>query len=158
MIEASRLAAETDASRRLAVDRLLEGVSGDVVAWAGAVGPVFTNHPEQPELAAELTAALLRTDPDLAAQLARVTFLSDVRTNPPAVQCPTLVIQVSDDPFVPTEVGEYVRDQVPRSSVTTLETTGHFPHMSDPQQTARAITDFLGFLGPIGSFLERTRG
>jgi sigma-B regulation protein RsbQ len=137
------------------VQRLLAGMRDDFRVWVETMSPAFVGHPEQPELAAELTAALLRIDPDIAVEFARVTFLSDNRKHLPAVQCPTLVIQVSGDPFVPEEVGEYVRDQLPRSSYTRVDTTGHFPHLSHPEETARAID---AFLGPIESFLRRTRG
>jgi sigma-B regulation protein RsbQ len=137
------------------IDEILARLSANFEEWATVVGPAFLEHPEQPEFAAELTASLLRMDPDIAAEFGRVAFLSDTRHELPAVECPTLVIGVAHDPLVPGQVVDYVRDQVPHSSVARVETRGHFPHLTDPEDTARAITRFLG---PIDSFLRRTRG
>ncbi|HEX2894248.1 MAG TPA: alpha/beta hydrolase [Marmoricola sp.] len=140
---------------RQQIDDLLAGITVDFGRWARTVAPAFLDHAEHPDVAAELTAALLRMDPDIAADFARVAFLSDTRRELPAIECPTLVIQATHDPLVPGQVGEFVHDQVPGSSYTTVESHGHFPHATDPERTATAIKRFLG---PIDSFLRRTRG
>lgn len=137
------------------IEQLLAQLADDFEGWAARIGALFMGHPERPELAAELTAALLRTDPDMAVRFAQVAFLSDTRRELPAVECPTLVIQGTHDPLAPRQVGEFVHDQVPGSSYATVETHGHFPHVTDPERTATAINRFLG---PIDSFLRRTRG
>ena len=50
-------------------------------------------NPDRPELGEELTDSFCRTDPEIARQFARVTFLSDNRADLARVDVPTLVLQ-----------------------------------------------------------------
>jgi hypothetical protein len=61
------------------------------------MAPVIMGTPDRPELGEELTRRFCRSDPDLAARFARVTFLSDSRADLAGVGVPTLVLQCSDD-------------------------------------------------------------
>jgi sigma-B regulation protein RsbQ len=101
-------------------------------------------NPDRPELTAELTNSFCRTDPDIARQFARVTFLSDNRADLPGVRVPTLVLQCSADAIAPEVVGRYVHARVPGSVFTMLAATGHCPHLSAPEETTAAIRAFLG--------------
>lgn len=136
------------------VDDMLASLATNFSDWAAAMGPEFVGRPDRPELAEELVATLQRNDPAVGAAFAALTFLTDMRAQLPAVHCPTLVIQPSADPVVPAAVGEYVHEQIPRTTYARLEATGHFPHLSAPEETAAAV---LAFLEPIRSFLRRTR-
>ena len=42
-----------------------------------------------------------------------------------------------------TVVGEYVRDHVPGATMTVLDTIGHCPNLSAPDETAEAIAAFV---------------
>jgi sigma-B regulation protein RsbQ len=137
------------------VEEMLGSLSADFDDWARTMAPAFMGRPDRPELARELVDAMLRTNPEAAEDFARLTFLVDNRAELPAVQCPTLVLQATDDPFVPDVVAEYVRDRIPDSTIARVEASGHFAHVSAPEETARAI---LTFLGPVRSFLRRVHG
>jgi sigma-B regulation protein RsbQ len=100
-------------------------------------------NPGHPELAEELTNSFCRTDPDIARQFARVTFLSDNRDDLASVTVPTLVLQCSQDVIAPEVVGRYVHEHVPGSTFTHLAATGHVPHLSAPEETTAAIRAFL---------------
>ena len=91
----------------------------------------------------ELTATFCRTDPELAARFARVTFMSDNRADLAAVGVPTLVLQCSDDVIAPDAVGEYVHAQIPGSVLVRLAATGHCPNLSAPRETIDAIRAFI---------------
>ena len=80
-----------------------------------AFAPVIMGTEQPPELQEELTNSFCRTDPEIARDFARVTFLSDNRADLRNVVTPTLVLQCSDDVIAPQAVGEYVHDQVPGS-------------------------------------------
>ena len=56
------------------------------------MAPVIMGNPDRPELGEELTDSFCRTDPAIASQFARVTFLSDNRADL-RVTVPTLVLQ-----------------------------------------------------------------
>jgi sigma-B regulation protein RsbQ len=123
---------------------LLESLDSNHLGWSAALAPVVMGNPDRPELTAELTNSFCRTDPDIARQFARVTFLSDNRADLPGVRVPTLVLQCTDDAIAPEVVGRYVHAQVPRSVFTQLAATGHCPHLSAPGETTAAIRAFLG--------------
>jgi sigma-B regulation protein RsbQ len=104
---------------------------------------IMGNHPEHPELAEELTNSFCRTDPDIARQFARVTFLSDNRADLADVAVPTLVLQCSEDVIAPDVVGRFVHEAIAGSTFTKLAATGHVPHLSAPEETTAAIRAFL---------------
>jgi sigma-B regulation protein RsbQ len=107
------------------------------------MAPVIMGNPDRPELGEELTSSFCRTDPAVASQFARVTFLSDNRADLSAVTVPTLVLQCSDDVIAPEVVGRYVHDAIPGSVFTKLAATGHCPNLSAPEETTAAIRAFL---------------
>jgi sigma-B regulation protein RsbQ len=123
---------------------LLDALDSNHLGWSAQMAPVIMgNHPEHPELAEELTNSFCRTDPDIAREFARVTFLSDNRADLADVAVPTLVLQCSEDVIAPDAVGRYVHAAVPGSTFVQLAATGHVPHLSSPTETSAAIRDFL---------------
>jgi sigma-B regulation protein RsbQ len=122
---------------------LLDALDGNHLGWSQQMAPVIMGNPERPELAEELTNSFCRTDPDIARQFARVTFLSDNRTDLPDVHVPTLVLQCSADVIAPQTVGRYVHEHVRDSVFTQLQATGHVPQLSSPEETTAAIRAFL---------------
>ena len=100
-------------------------------------------NPGRPELGRELTESFCRTNPDIAKQFARVTFLSDNRRDLAQVSIPTLILQCSDDIIAPDCVGQFVKDHMPRSELVRLSATGHCPHMSAEKETIAAMRQYL---------------
>jgi sigma-B regulation protein RsbQ len=129
---------------RADIDELLESLESNYLGWSRAMAPVIMGVPERPELADELTDTFCRTDPECAQVFARATFLSDNRADLQQVSVPTLVIECEQDSIAPREVGDYVHRHIEGSRLVTLNTTGHCPHLSAPQATARAIGAFVG--------------
>jgi sigma-B regulation protein RsbQ len=125
------------------IEGLLESLDSNYLGWSSAMAPVIMGNPERPELGAELTNSFCRTDPEIARQFARVTFLSDNRADLAKVRARTLVLQCSDDVIAPRSVGEYVQRQIPGSELTLLRATGHCPNLSAPAETIAAIRAFL---------------
>jgi sigma-B regulation protein RsbQ len=122
---------------------LLEALDANHLGWSAQMAPVIMGNPDRPELTEELTNSFCRTDPEIARQFARVTFLSDNRADLAGVAVPTLVLQCSQDVIAPDVVGRYVHEHVPGSAFTHLEATGHCPHLSAPEETIAAIRAFL---------------
>ncbi len=123
---------------------LLESLDSNHLGWSAAMAPVIMGNPDRPELTTELANSFCRTDPDIARQFARVTFLSDNRADLPGVRVPTLVLQCTADAIAPEVVGRYVHAHVAGSVYTLLSATGHCPHLSAPAETTAAIRSFLG--------------
>jgi sigma-B regulation protein RsbQ len=126
------------------IDELLESLDSNYLGWSATMAPVIMGNPDRPELGEELTNSFCRTDPEIARVFARATFLSDNRADLARVTVPTLVIQTAEDAIAPREVGEFVRDQIPGSTLVTLDAVGHCPQLSDPEPTAAAIAAFAG--------------
>jgi sigma-B regulation protein RsbQ len=129
--------------RREDIDELLESLDSNFLGWSSAIAPIIVGNPDRPELAEELTNSFCRTDPEIAAQFARVTFLSDNRADLSSVTIPTLILQSREDAIAPPPVGEYVHQQIAGSTLVVLSATGHCPNLSAPEETTNAIRAFL---------------
>ncbi|HEX2212057.1 MAG TPA: alpha/beta hydrolase [Mycobacterium sp.] len=126
------------------IAELLESLESNYLGWSRTMAPVIMGAPERPELADELNDTFCRTDPECAAVFARATFLSDNRADLSRVSLPTLVVESEHDAIAPREVGAYVHRSIAGSTLVTLATTGHCPHLSAPKDTAKTIADFVG--------------
>ena len=91
----------------------------------------------------ELEDTFCRTRPEVALQFATVTFRSDNRSDLTRVAAPTLVLQVRDDVIAPMSAGEFVHEQIAGSRLRVLETRGHAPHLTDPDDVVAEIGGFL---------------
>lgn len=125
------------------IDSLLDALDANYLGWSGVMAPIMMANDDRPELGQELMENFCSTDPVIARQFARVTFLSDNRRDLARVSIPTLVLQSTDDVIAPEEVGRYVHDQIAGSELVTLTSRGHCPNLSDPAQLSRRILDFL---------------
>jgi len=125
------------------IDGLLESLDSNYLGWSAAMAPVIMGNADRPELGEELTNSFCRTDPAIAKQFARVTFLSDNRDDLRHVDVPTLVLQCRDDVIAPVEVGEFVERELPNAELVILDATGHCPNLSAPGETIAAIEAFL---------------
>jgi sigma-B regulation protein RsbQ len=123
---------------------LLDSLESNYLGWSRAMAPVIMGNADRPELAEELTNSFCRTDPEIAASFARVTFLGDNRGDLERVRTPALVLQSSDDVIAPLPVGRYVHEHLPDSRFVLLDATGHCPNLSAPDETVAAIKTFLG--------------
>ena len=125
------------------IDSLLETLESNYLGWASNMAPAIMGAPGQPELGVELVNSFCRTDPEIAKQFARVTFLSDHRAEMARVETPSLILQCSDDIIAPLAVGDYLHRTLPRSQLKVIENVGHCPHLSAPHASTAAIDEFL---------------
>lgn len=125
------------------IDGLLDAMEANYLGWSSTMAPAIMGAPGQPELAEELTNSFCRTDPDIAAHFARVTFLSDNRADVPRLQAPALVLQCSDDIIAPRQVGDYLARSLPDATLRVIQNVGHCPHLSAPSESMAAMDGFL---------------
>jgi sigma-B regulation protein RsbQ len=128
---------------RAQIKDLLDNLDANHMGWSAAMAPLIMGNPDRPELTEELTNSFCRTDPDVARQFARVSFLSDNRADLPGVDVPSLVLQCSEDVIAPESAGRYVHEHVAGSDFTQLAATGHCPHLSAPEETSAAMRAWL---------------
>ncbi len=126
------------------IEGLLETMEKNYIGWANFLAPQIMKHEDRPELARELNDSFCSTDPLIANEFARATFLSDNRHDLHKLQTPSLILQCSDDIIAPLEVGDYLHQQIPGSVLKVMKATGHCPHMSEPGETIQLIKEYLG--------------
>jgi sigma-B regulation protein RsbQ len=125
------------------IESLLETLESNYLGWSSTMAPVIMGAPDQPQLGVELTNSFCRTDPEIAKQFARVTFLSDNRADVPSLKTPTLIVQCNDDIIAPLSVGEFLHRNLPHSTLSIIDNVGHCPHLSAPGACAVAMDGFL---------------
>ena len=125
------------------ITELLEFLDSNHMGWSQAMAPVIMGNPDRPELGEELTASFCCTDPNIAKQFARVTFLSDSRTDLGDVDARVLILQCREDAIAPPSVGAFVQQAIAGSALVELDATGHCPNLSAPEATIAAIKSFV---------------
>jgi sigma-B regulation protein RsbQ len=135
------------------LEGLFDMMDKNYLGWSEALAPTIMGNAERPELGARLTNSFCATDPEIAKQFARVTFLSDNRTDIGKLTVPSLILQCTNDIIAPVEVGQYMHQNMPDSTLVILDATGHCPHMSAPEETVQEIKKYIsnlpGFEGQI---------
>ena len=125
------------------IDELLQAMDNNHLGWSVAMAPVIMGNADRPELGDELANSFCRTDPAIAREFARATFLTDKRDILSTIHTPTLILQCSNDVIAPVEVGEYMHRNIANSELVIMNATGHCPNLSAPEETIRAMKDFL---------------
>ncbi|NWC93804.1 MULTISPECIES: alpha/beta fold hydrolase [unclassified Pseudomonas] len=133
------------------IQSLLDTLDSNYLGWSSTMAPAIMGAPDQPALGEELTNSFCRTEPDIAKQFARVTFMADNRADVNGLQTPTLILQSTDDLIAPVAVGEYLHAIMPNSEFCLVDNVGHCPHMSAPEACRVAMDGFLRpWEGPTG--------
>ena len=125
------------------IDELLEFLADNHLGWSAAMAPAIMGNPDRPELSSRLENSFCNTDPEIARDFARATFLSDNRDDLPHVPARTLILQCTDDIIAPREVGDFVHSRLPNSDFRVLQATGHCPNLSAPAEVTAAIREFV---------------
>jgi sigma-B regulation protein RsbQ len=125
------------------IEDLLEKLDNNHAGWSAMMAPIIMGNPDRPELAAELEASFCKTDPVHAQHFARVTFLSDNRSDLAKLHTRTLILQCAEDAIAPLSVGQYVHQCLPESQLIVMDATGHCPHLSSPGPVTDAIRAFI---------------
>jgi sigma-B regulation protein RsbQ len=125
------------------IESLLETLEGNYLGWSSNMAPAIMGAPDRPALAEELSNSFCQTDPEIAKQFARATFLSDTRAELKRLTTPTLIVQCNDDIIAPIAVGEHMHRELAHSTLSVIDNVGHCPHLSAPGPVAAAIDSFL---------------
>lgn len=125
------------------LEDLFEFMDSNYLGWSSTMAPAIMGNVSHPEFGQFLTTSFCTTDPDIARSFARATFFSDNREDLKKVSKPSLTLQCSHDIIAPEQVGAFVQQHTPANTLHMMEATGHCPHISAPEETAKAIKEFL---------------
>jgi sigma-B regulation protein RsbQ len=128
---------------RADIEELLDVLDDNYLGWSSTMAPVIVGNSERPELGQELTASFCRTNPEIAKQFARVTFLSDSRADLPKLKTQSLILQCSQDVIAPEVVGQYLHRTLAQSNLVVMQATGHCPNLSAPDETIAVMKAFV---------------
>lgn len=118
---------------RADVTGLLDAIDANQLAWATSLAPIVTARPDRPEITERVREQFAATAPRIATHFARVTFLSDTRHRLSEIPVPCVVLQSQGDIIAPPHIGAYLRDHIPDCTLVTLDASGHFVHLAEPE-------------------------
>lgn len=122
---------------------LFEFMESNYFGWSRALAPAIMGNNDRPELGKLVTESFCAADPEIAREFARVTFLSDTRKYLHRLAVKSLTLQCREDMIAPLSVGFYLKENIPHNTLLILNTTGHYPHISNPEETIYAIKAFI---------------
>jgi len=126
------------------IESIFAQIADDYTEWAKNIAPAVMDKPEQPELAVFLQECFEETEPSIALAFAMATFKVDYRNHLKNLTVPSLTLQSSRDIMAPQSAGEFIHQNTPNNFYVVMKATGHFPHISEPEETIREIKDFIG--------------
>jgi sigma-B regulation protein RsbQ len=122
----------------------LTALGRDYLAWCDAMVPLAVEAAPEDELTRELLTTFKAQDAAIADHLAQVIFRADHRALLPKVQAECLVVQASQDRFVPDSVARYLCERLPHAELRLLQGRGgHYPHLGNPGAVSFALREFL---------------
>ncbi|MDQ0638204.1 sigma-B regulation protein RsbQ [Pedobacter sp. W3I1] len=125
------------------IETIFEHIADDYIAWSKQLAPVVMNSPLKPHLTDFLQECFEATDPSVALAFAMATFKADYRDKLKNLGVPSLTLQSTDDIMSPLSAGEFIHKNTPDNFLVVMKATGHFPHISEPEETIREIKDFI---------------
>lgn len=125
------------------IDDLIGTLESNYLGWSSFITPVIIGNPEKQEYSEELKNSFCSMNPDIAKHFAKVTFLGDNRNDLSKVLTQTLIIQCDPDVIAPVEVGKFVHEKIKNSGYKLLNSSGHCPHLTAPQQVISSMQSFL---------------
>lgn len=125
------------------LEDLIDLMDKNYLGWANYLAPLAVHDSSHAEIEKELSESFCNTDQTVARTFARATFFLDYRHLLPLIKQPALIIQTTDDPLAPVEIGRYMDDSMPNSRLEILNISGHVAHMTHPELVAEKVGGFF---------------
>jgi len=129
------------------IETIFTHIAHDYATWSKQFLPVVTDSPDSPELSDFLQECFEATEPSVALAFAMATFKADYREKLKNLEVPSMTLQCTNDVMAPLSVGEFIHKNTPYNFLVVMKATGHFPHISAPDETIREIKDFIADFG-----------
>ncbi|KAL5988202.1 DASH complex subunit dad2 [Asimina triloba] len=129
---------------RAEIEKVFSAMEHNYKAWVSGFAPLAVGA-DVPEVVREFSRTLFNMRPDITLFVSRTVFNSDLRGVLGMVRVPCWIIQTAKDVSVPESVATYLESHLgERSTVVTLPTEGHLPHLSAPAMLVRVLRQALG--------------
>jgi sigma-B regulation protein RsbQ len=125
------------------IETILNHIAEDYSGWAKAIAPAIMDSPHKPQLTTFLQECLEETNPSIALTFAMATFKSDYREKLKELSVPSLTLATNNDMMAPPDVVRYIEKYTPDNFLVVMKATGHFPHISEPEETIMEIKNFI---------------
>jgi sigma-B regulation protein RsbQ len=125
------------------LNNFLAQMDEDYSKWATQTIPGIVNPEGDTEVSREIVKSLLSADQMAIKRFALTTFFSDHRSDLLGLTKPCLILQPAEDEMAPTQVGDYLHAHLKTSTLQTIKTKGHYPHLNAPREVIRHIKKFL---------------
>lgn len=125
------------------VEELFNFMANDYAGWAKYMAPEVMQNPDHPEFAQVLLEAFESMNPKMALAFAKATFNCDYRDRLKGLTVPSVNLQATGDFISSESVGQYIKRHTPYNSSHMLNATGHYPHISAPEETIKAIKSYI---------------
>lgn len=125
------------------LDELYDTMANNYYAWVSGFATATMANPDKPHLAENFAKSLAEIRPDIAQSVLRVIFQSDYRSSLAKLTRETALIHTKEDLAVPREVADYLHAHIQNSTLQIINATGHFPHISAPQELENALKQLI---------------
>lgn len=125
------------------LQELLNLMDKNYIGWANYLAPLVIGEINSSELIGELSGSFCSTDPVVAKNFAKATFLSDYRHILKDIKQPTLIFQSQNDSLASPEIGLFIRENITTSELNVIEADGHCLHMTHPDKITDAILRYV---------------
>lgn len=128
-------------------DRQIELMKTDWAACTALFVPrIFAaaNAARRQALIARTKSIALENDPESMAAIWQVMVEQDFRAVLMGLQLPSLVVAGAQSQLYPVTAAEWIAAQMPRAQLAVFGSSGHAPHMEQPEEFNQALADFAG--------------
>lgn len=125
------------------IDQLLTVMKEDYSKWVELFAPIVAANVNNPDLIDEVKEIFCKADPAITYEFAKVALLTDSRSDLQDLKTNTLLMQLAEDLLAPQYVGEYLHKNISNSTLYCMNATGHFPHLSAPEETISMVKRYL---------------
>ena len=125
------------------LEELIDLMDNNYIGWANYLAPLVIGANNSETLVAELSGSFCSSDPVVAKTFAVATFFSDYRHLLKEAKHPVLIFQSSQDALASTDIGDYMRQQLPDATLRLIEAEGHCLHMSHPDIINQELRDYI---------------
>ncbi|MFC4253936.1 alpha/beta fold hydrolase [Altererythrobacter xixiisoli] len=124
------------------LDQLFDSMAANFQAWVAGFAPMVVGVPDNTTIT-DFSRTLCQMQPDIALNISRTIFSSDMRQTATRIRRPVHLIQTSADMAVPTAVGTWLANAIPGATLDVIDAAGHLPHMTAANEVQRILDSNL---------------